>query len=307
MRPFQLLRRNLSYYWPIHLAVVLGVATAVAVLTGALSIGESVRASLRELLLNRLGNVDLVISATGYAREQLAKDLESSNQFSSHFQSACPLIMLEGIVTHQENRRRAFGVQVYGVDARFWMFHGKNLENRFQDDRSGGLSPSLSQELGVKPGDSVLLRVQKPSAIPAEFLHGRRDDQGHTLRLNATPELAALAEFSVRPQQTDVRAVFVSLRRLQKELQLDGKINTILVSERKRSQEWEHSKGQLETIIRERFQLEDLGVKVRVLEQQHCLALESESALINRDLERAARVTGDRLRFQTSSILTTGS
>jgi len=304
MRPFQLLRRNLSYYWPIHLAVVLGVATAVAVLTGALSIGESVRASLRELLLNRLGNVDLVISATGYAREQLAKDLESSNQFSSHFQSACPLIMLEGIVTHQENRRRAFGVQVYGVDERFWMFHGKNLENRFQDDRSGGLSPSLSQELGVKPGDSVLLRVQKPSAIPAEFLHGRRDDQGHTLRLNATPELAALAEFSVRPQQTDVRAVFVSLRRLQKELQLDGKINTILVSERKRSQEWEHSKGQLETIIRERFQLEDLGVKVRVLEQQHCLALESESALINRDLERAARVTGERLGFQASSILT---
>src|SRR5262245_10767017 len=184
MPTLQLLRRNLTYYWPIHLAVILGVTTTVAVLAGALEVGESVRASLRELLLGRLGNVDLVMSASGYARERLAKDLESSKQFSSHFQSACPLIMLEGIVIHQENGRRAFGVQVYGVDERFWTFHGNGAEKRFQNDRSVGLSPSLSQELGVKLGDSVLLRVQKPTAIPAEFLHGRRDDPGHTIRLN---------------------------------------------------------------------------------------------------------------------------
>ena len=93
MKSVQLLQRSLSYYWPTHLAVVLGVATSVAVLTGALMVGDSVRTSLRDLLLNRLGNTDLVISASGYCREQLAQDLESNNQFAKHFRSACPLIL----------------------------------------------------------------------------------------------------------------------------------------------------------------------------------------------------------------------
>jgi len=304
MRTIQLLQRNLSYYWLTHLAVVLGVAIAVAVLTGALMIGESVRTSLRELLLSRLGNTDLVISTGGYSREQLAQDLESDNEFSTPFQAACPLIVLEGIVTHQQNGRRALGVQVYGVDERFWVFHGESLYQQFAGDRSIWLSPSLGQELGVKPGDSILLRVQKPSVIPAEFLHGRRDDQGHTLRFSAGSAPTALREFSVRPQQTEVRAVFVSLRRLQKELQLNGKINTILVSERKRDGNWQQSKSRLEAVVRRSFRLDDLGITVRILGRQGCLALESESALINQNLAQAAQAAADVLNLQTSSILT---
>ena len=40
MRTSQLLTRNLSYYWRTNLAVIFGVATAVAVLAGALLVGE---------------------------------------------------------------------------------------------------------------------------------------------------------------------------------------------------------------------------------------------------------------------------
>ncbi len=50
-----LVRRSLLYYWRTNVAVVLGVATAVAVLSGALLVGDSVRASLRDLVLSRRG------------------------------------------------------------------------------------------------------------------------------------------------------------------------------------------------------------------------------------------------------------
>lgn len=50
MRTRTLVARNLVYYWRTNLAVMLGVATAVAVLTGALVVGDSVRASLRDLV-----------------------------------------------------------------------------------------------------------------------------------------------------------------------------------------------------------------------------------------------------------------
>ncbi|HKO59666.1 MAG TPA: hypothetical protein VJV03_00770, partial [Pyrinomonadaceae bacterium] len=60
MRTSQLLKRNLTYYWRTNVAVVLGVAAAVAVLSGALLVGDSVRGSLRDLFLQRLGRTERV-------------------------------------------------------------------------------------------------------------------------------------------------------------------------------------------------------------------------------------------------------
>ena len=59
--PRQIVLRSLTYYWRTNVAVVLGVATAVSVLAGALLVGDSVRGSLRDLLLGRLGRTDQVV------------------------------------------------------------------------------------------------------------------------------------------------------------------------------------------------------------------------------------------------------
>ena len=67
-----LILRGLTYYWRTNLAVVLGVATAVAVLAGALLVGDSVRGSLRDLVVGRLGRTDYVVASSGFFREQLA-------------------------------------------------------------------------------------------------------------------------------------------------------------------------------------------------------------------------------------------
>ena len=47
--------RSWLYFWPMHATVACGVAAATAVLTGALLVGDSVRGSLRDLTLDRLG------------------------------------------------------------------------------------------------------------------------------------------------------------------------------------------------------------------------------------------------------------
>ena len=65
----RLLLRNLLHYWRTNAAVVAGVATAVAVLAGALLVGQSVRESLRDLLSERFGSTDYVVSADRYFRE----------------------------------------------------------------------------------------------------------------------------------------------------------------------------------------------------------------------------------------------
>src|SRR6266699_3473994 len=112
-KPGPCVRQSLTYYWRTNLAVVLGVAIAVSVLAGAALVGESVRASLRDLFLNRLGAIDSVIIGSGFFREALADS----------FSGACPLIAMEGLVINDRGDSRAAHVSVYGVDGRFWKFH----------------------------------------------------------------------------------------------------------------------------------------------------------------------------------------
>ena len=66
MHILHLIFRNLRYFWRTNLAVILGVATAVSVLSGALLVGDSVRGSLHDLILKRIGQTDYVISSSGY-------------------------------------------------------------------------------------------------------------------------------------------------------------------------------------------------------------------------------------------------
>jgi ABC-type lipoprotein release transport system permease subunit len=301
MKTATLLRRNLVYYRRTNAAVVCGVAIAVAVLAGALLVGDSVRASLRALVLGRLGRTAYVVSASNFFREELAGELRAHPQFAAAaFDGACPLVVFEGVVIDEASGRRGGGVQVYGVDDRFWQFQGADAGHRSLGEREAFVSAGLASELGARAGGEVLLRVEKPSAIPVESLHGRKEDVGRTMRLTVRDVLttADLGEFSLRPQQGAVRAVFVPLRRVQKDAEQEGRVNTILLSSKTES-DGETAEGAtraraaLTQILRETFTLADLGVKVRTLDAPHALSVETESAVVGdalaREVEEAAR------------------
>jgi ABC-type lipoprotein release transport system permease subunit len=302
-----LILRNLSYYWRTNVAVVLGVGVAVAVLAGALLVGESVRASLRGLFLQRLGRATHVASAPNFFREALAEEVRTGAGFKdAGFDSACPLVVAEGVVTHEASGRRAVAAQVYGVDARFWEFHGRAGARAPQSDEVL-LSPSLAAELGAGAGDAVILRVEQPSDIPVESLHGRKDDVGSSARLAVRETLAAseLGEFSVRPSQTEVRAVFVPLVSLQRSLDRAGRVNTILFAARGEGSEAEAASAQTEKLngsLRASATLEDLGVKLRALDEARGLSFESESGLINEGLEAAARAAAGRTGMSAEPV-----
>ena len=197
MKPSLLVLRGLTYYWRTNAAVVLGVATAVAVLAGALLVGDSVRGSLRDLVFERLGATDQVVVSTGFFREQLAENLRSHRGFGELFDGIGPLVVAQGLVTEQSGNRRAGQVRVYGVDDRFWQFH-RVPGVTGPHDRDALISPSLAQELAAGPGASILVRVQRPSDIPLESLFGRKDETSRTLRLTvrAMVPRASLGEFA---------------------------------------------------------------------------------------------------------------
>ena len=85
MTKAKLFYRNLTHYWRTNLAVIAGVAAAVAVLAGALLVGDSVRASLGDLVLLRLGETSFVITSENFFREELADELTLETGLSEFF------------------------------------------------------------------------------------------------------------------------------------------------------------------------------------------------------------------------------
>ncbi len=287
MKLRELVHRNLVYFWRTNLAVFGGVAVAVGVLTGALFVGDSVRGSLRELFLSRLGNTETVIIANNFFRDELASDIGADPV------RTVPLIAFVGMVTHEPSGRRRADVQVYGVDERFWSFH--DIGNRELSGRDALVTSSLRDELGSGGGDVLLLRVERPSAVARGSLHGLKEDNGRTLRLTVRDEAAP--ELSMYPQQDAVRAVFVPLARLQRDLGQEDKVNTILVG------------GDLDSAeVRERLRtsakLSDLGVRVRVLEARGALSIESDALMLSEPIIAAARAEAAARSMASTSIFT---
>ena len=298
MNPKRLVLRSIFFYWRTNAAVVLGVATATAVLAGALLVGESVRGSLRDLVVQRLGRTSRLVLSTGFFREALESDLQTDASFSTSFNSICPVIVMQGVVTEPAGGRRRSRVLVYGVDDRFWRFHA-SAGALGPDGREALLSRPLAADIGAAAGSSVLVRVERPSAIPIESLHGRKDNLGRTMRLTVRAILgpSELGEFSLQPQQGDVRAVFVPLRRLQQDLDLDGRVNALLISDRSAAA------GALEALVRRRFALEDVGLTVRAV-ASGAVAVESAAGLIDGTRATAIDKAATAAAMQTRPVLT---
>src|SRR6185503_7612546 len=130
--------------------------------------------------------------------------------------------------------------------------------------------------------DVLLTRLEKPSAIPLESLFAHKEDAGRTVRLAVTATLPReqLGEFSLQPQQAEVRAVFAPLRRLQRDLAVAGRVNTLLIGD-------DNEAGAVQRAFRSAVTLDDLGIKIDVAADNSAAIVESASGVLSEPLENA--------------------
>lgn len=260
--------RGLTHFWKANLAVALGAAVASTVLTGALLAGDSVRGSLRDLTLDRLGAIEGALVSESFFREKLADDLE-----------AAPAIVARGTAVHGSPQTRASKVAIYGVDGRFASLFGEKIGENLSvlegEQAPGGIFPpavlneSLARELGAKEGDDVLLSLELPGEIPRESLLGEKDaeDVLVTRRLTVARVIPdrGPGRFGLSPHQSQPLNAFVSLSGLQKAMEKEGRVNALLAD-----REGIDPRGSV--------QLEDLGL--RVVRGEGHASLESEEFFV---------------------------
>jgi hypothetical protein len=273
--------RTLAHYWRINLAVALGAAVATAVLTGALLVGDSVRGSLRELTLDRLGRIDLALVGERFFREELAADLRAQG-----LPAAAPAILLEGAATHGESGARASGVAIVGVEAAFVRLFGGQAE--LDLDRAAEqmfppvvLNETLARELGAAPGAAIVLHLPRPGHAPRETLMGETDPEDVLGRLRLTVESVipdrGLGRFGLLAQQRQPRNAFVELRQLQRSLDLAGRVNAVVATGA--------DAERADPILASALRLADLGLRLE--RRDGFLELTSDEFVLRPEVDRA--------------------
>jgi putative ABC transport system permease protein len=298
--------RSLVYFWRTHAATTAGLATAVAVLTGALLVGESVRASLRSIVVGRLGTTDVVVSGASYFGEGLA-----GASVGTVVRAAVPIVVLEGAVVHEPSKRRAGRVTVYGVDDRFWSFQGRADLAPGPGPRDAWIGEALAAHLGAAPGDDLVLTVERAEAIPAGALQGRRDEPGRLIRVTIGRTLAAsdLGQFSFAWQQATPRIVFVPISRLQRDLDRRGRVNALLAAFApeaidKSGVPTTAAHEALADRLREVYALGDIGLRVRLAGPGPMVAVESESGFLSPALAGEVEAVARRAGLAALPVLT---
>jgi ABC-type antimicrobial peptide transport system permease subunit len=244
------MHRALRHYWPTHLAVGLAVAVCGAVLTGALLVGDSVRGSLRDLTLDRLGAIDVALLGERFFRADLSADLLAHPDMAAQFDRAVGAILLRGNAVHGESRARASQINVIGVsDDVLAMVGDSEASSVFNaamagtvpvfDLGAGGVFPpvvlnaALADALGAVAGDQVLLRFQIGSAVPADTLLGERstDDVVGTIRAEVESVIPnrGVGRFDLTPHQSFPLNAYIRIPRLQSALDQPGRVNAILL------------------------------------------------------------------------------
>ena len=311
------MRRSLIHFWRIQLAVLLGAAVATAVLTGALLVGDSVRGSLRDLTLDRLGRIDYALLSERFFREELAGDLSSKLTAEAQFHpEAVPALLLNGTAVNADTKSRASRVQIQGIDQRFadlWgtdhdpliPFLEKQPEQVFP---SVVINASLQSELDVKVGAQILLSFERQSDVHREFLLGRRDssDVVQTLRLTVTKIIPAhgIGSFGLRPNQSLPLNAYVSLPVLQKALGGEEKINALFVSAAypNPSDPTTDALPSLQNRLHQVLKLEDLGLTLR--RGAGYFSLESTQFLLKPNIIEVARAVAIERRTLFLPVLT---
>ncbi len=211
-----LLLRSLRFHWRAHLGVLLGAAVGSAALIGALVVGDSVRGSLREMAMRRLGPINAALDAgdrlvgadlaqrlvrwgSSAQRAALAtnRDYEGFVVSERH---------MDAIVSKPDGTARANHVNLYaGLDG-FVVpssdFDGKALRNFFESGRGEDayLNESLAKQLHASAGGGILLRVRKPTSLSAEAPITPRHDQSAAgrVRIGGVISTSDLGDFSLR-------------------------------------------------------------------------------------------------------------
>jgi putative ABC transport system permease protein len=274
MKILTLIQRNLWYYRKQYLALLAGTVISTAVLTGALTVGDSVRYSLARITEKRLGKTRYALWPEGrFFRNDLAADLEKKLGLP-----VIPALQLRGMAINSDLDIRLNNVTVTGIDAGFLRLWEGN--DPVPGDGEAVITRNISVKLGIRPGDQVLLKIEKPGLAPqnAPFVAERSPAISMRLKVSAIAGDDGFGRFNLKNNQEAPLNIFISGKMMAGKLSMAGYANLLLVEEPGGHQ---LAPGILDSVLNRVWQPADAGIRIRPLKQPDEFEITSDRIFID--------------------------
>ncbi len=284
MTLFKLTWRSLGFYWQAHALVLAGTILTSAILVGAMLIGDSIKFSLRQSALRRLGDIHWALDTRG---RFFPADLASRLQNESGAMVS-PALLFQGIALSQGTTgmvpRQINNIQIVGVPDSFWGLAAGGEPTPGPSEEGMSINAKLAAALQVQPGDYISIRFSKPSLMARDAPLASQE-KNDTLRAtfilkNIVPD-SQLGSFSLTANQQVPHTVFVNLTSLQQTANLENQANLLLAGPPA------NSKPDLDQALKKVWQLKDAGLTLRSLDNGHLFQLECDRIFMDPPIESA--------------------
>ena len=324
MSPFRLVIASLKHYWRTNLAIVLGIIVSTAVIGGALIVGDSVRDSLRDMTLKRLGRIDYVLQSPRFFRTELARQLQADNhKVSGGGHQFAPAIWLSGSVETRgtESLRRVSNANVVGLEKDGWGLL-ETGDAPLPAEREVVLGSRVAADLGVSTGDEITIWVEIPESVPRETLLGERDEVAQEVAVKVTRVLKdsdGASRLDLRPGQQLPMTVYVNLEFLQEQIGLEeirrsrrnptgrpSRINTVFLATNGGSyieDPWIRNTVEgLNALVQTKIRPADLNLNIRPDSDRRYLSIESDALILDDSVVDAAEEIRLQLEAKAFSV-----
>jgi len=266
-----------------HLAVALAAAVATATLTGALVVGDSVRATLQYVLDSRLGTVQWALSAQErFFSEGLSQRLNKA------VADTAPVLQMRGIVTKGDGSVRINQVNILGVDDRFFNLSLAGKTPTGFGDGKALVNAALAARLKMGEGQAteVVVRIDKPVALSRNLMLAPSTGDTIAVRLPVLEKAddAHFGRFSIKTNQQEPLNLFVPLSWLQGQLKRNGQANLLLI----KNPPEELPADALKQALRKEWRLADAEAVLQPVKGQKALELRTSRVFLDHSLSSAA-------------------
>ncbi|MEN6401341.1 MAG: FtsX-like permease family protein [Armatimonadia bacterium] len=279
--------RGLRHYWQTSLLVIVGLAIAGAVVTGSLVVGDSMRGSLRDTALERLGKVDYALAPP---RALAAEGLAGKLRNNPRVRQVVGVTKLTGSATNTTSEAAAPDVTIWLIPDDFWKLIPAVDSAAVAGNGTGAaVNAALARDLGLSQGDEVLLTAARPAEMGSGSLFTRRGLQ-EAVSFQRWPVTAVLGDhagdFRLEAQTAQPRNIFIPLSSLTSDGPApENTINTLLVE----SDGSPHAGTELQQALGQAVSLDDYGLSVQRARGSGRLAVFSQDVTFSDDQVKAVR------------------
>jgi putative ABC transport system permease protein len=265
------------FFWK-NMTVVLAVAIATAVITGALMVGDSVKHSLQQGVSYRLGDISHSITAGEKFFTQALADRIRSEDLSVSL-----AILLKGNANAGGGEMRVNQVHIWGLDRYFSEVSGAYYPFDSIPENTVVISQNLAKRLNLEEGSSFVLKIEKASLMPLNTPFVAEDDQiiSRRVKIHKIASNRELARFGMKNSQTAPFNIFVSIAWVNKIMELDARANHLFLRA--------NNTPDVYAALNNNILPEDMGLLMKISSDSLEWVVGSEQVFIDQDLSMSIK------------------